>query len=168
MREQQAVLQAEGDRPIEVLLGRAGAGRVVRIAQEHDLRPGQHVFGNVREIREEAVLLFHGHEVRVRVRERRAAGVHGIADGRRQHVVARIDERGVQMRDALFAPDERKHFACRVDLNAETVPQVRGARLAIGRRPGVIRVLVVRGLANGLGHRVHDVRRRGHVGIPDA
>ena len=66
------------------------------------------------EVSQKAIFLVHGHEVGVRVLHQGPAGVHRVADGRREHPVARVQISRVQVRDALLAADEREHLGLAV------------------------------------------------------
>ena len=72
------------------------------------------------------------------------------------------------MRDALLAADERKHFGLWIERHIELAFHVIGTGLTISERTGVIGILVVRGIADGLSHSIHDMSGRGHIGVADS
>ena len=98
-----------------------------------------------------------------------AAGVvDGIACARDERVVTGIDEGGEQVGDALLAADEREDFLVGVDVDVEAVLHPLRAGLAVAGCAEVAGILVIRGVVDGLAHRLDDVLGRGRVGVADA
>ena len=144
MNDEQVVLLGECDRAVEVLVVGDGRRRVVRVAQEHHLGLGEHVSRRRLEVCEEAVLLGHGHPVRLAADHDAAGVVDRVAGARHERVVAGIDERREEVRDTLLAADEREHLGVRIDVDVETALHPRRTRLAVAGGTCVARVLVIR------------------------
>jgi hypothetical protein len=143
-------------------------GRVVRVAQEHHLRLGEHVGGCGLEIGEPVVGLVHRQVVGLAADEHAASRVDGIADSRHERVVSHIDEGREQVRKPFLAADEREDLGRRVELDTEAPTHPFGTCLTVRLRAGVGRILVVPGNGDRLGHGINDALRRGSVRVPDA
>ena len=63
--EQDVVTTAEGNRPLEVISGRDGRGRIVRIVDEHQFGAPEDGLGHLLQIQEEVVLRTEGRDVRI-------------------------------------------------------------------------------------------------------
>src|ERR1039458_975756 len=141
---------------------------VVRVVQEHQLRPLRDLLLDRAEVRHEPELWRQRHQHRLRARQPRPAGVDRISRIGSARVVARVQSAEVGVEDRLLRPERRHDLAVRVQPHVEPplveVPDRAPEILA----PAVARVSVRFRLAHRLLHRLHDQRRRRAVGIADA
>ena len=159
-------------REVDDLLEEAGphdrAGRVVRIVEEHELGAGAVGLGDGGQIGHEAMLGQQRHEHRVGAGHQRPARVDGIPRIGAQRGIARIEEREVQVEDALLGADRRHDLRVGVELDVEAPHVEVRDGLAEVLAAAVGRVPMRLGLGDRLLHRVDDERRRRAIGVADA
>ena len=126
--DQDVVLARELDDPLEEALGHDRAGRVVRVVEEHQLRP----LGD----RRASIASRSGTKpssgssaisTGSAPGEPRPAGVDGVAGVGRERVVARVQEGEVEVEDRLLGADRRDDLALGVERHVEA-PLVEVAR----------------------------------------
>ena len=130
MDHEEVVLAGELDHTLEEAVRGHGAGRVVRVVDEHEARlAGRHRIDRV-EVGDEPKLGDQRHQHRLRAREKRAARVDGIAGVGGQHDIVRVTEGKAEVVDALLGADGRNDLCLWVDLGAEALVVEAGERLA--------------------------------------
>ena len=157
----------ELDRSLEQPVGDGRAGRVVRVVDEHQLRPLEHVGRDRRQVRGEAEFGLEAHQIRLAAGHQRTARVDRVAGVRRQRHVAWIEEREAEVEDALLGPDRRHHLGLGVERDPEPPLVERRDRLAELGAAAVGRVLVGGGVGDGPLGGGDDRRIRRHVRIAD-
>ena len=120
------------------------------------------------EVGREAVLGQQRHQHRVGAGHQRPARVDGVPRIGAQRGVARVEEREVEVEDALLRADRRHDLGVRIELDVEAAHVEVRDGLAEVRAAAVGGVLVRLGLGDRLLHRVDDDRRRRAVGVADA
>jgi hypothetical protein len=140
-------------------------GRVAGKVHDQHLRLGIRAADRLVELIEEVRARHHWHVADVCPRDHRPVDMDRIARIGHQHDIAGVESREREMGEAFLGADGDDRFAVRIEIDVVTglVPVADGApqpRNALGNR-----VAMRVGTLHRLDQLLHDVRRRGLVGI---
>ncbi len=160
------VLRCEVDHLLEEAVGSHRAGRVVGVADPHQLGPAHDVRGDRVQVGQEVVGRRQRHQVGLAAGEQGTDGVDGVAGVRDQRHVAGIEERERDVRHAFLGADEGHHLVVRVELHPEPIEVPGGDSAPELRQSVVVWVAVVLRDLGGAVQLVQDPPRRREIGVP--